>query len=166
MTLYNAWTDDGAKKVIEEAPERLRKSGWALLRPALDITVKCVSFYIFHPCFIHMGCRLWIMSGFQKNHALPLRCSRAILSGRLRNFDFWSNNLESCICRGTRNHLQYNFRTRCEANVYAFTVRGTTFLPQLDVSDLILSSSGLRIRWTTQLFIQYGGYIASSTPNY
>jgi hypothetical protein len=42
MRTNDAWSGVGAKRVLEEAPERLKTSGWNSLRPALDVTVKCV----------------------------------------------------------------------------------------------------------------------------
>lgn len=40
LRTYGAWDGVGAKKVMEDAPERLRTSGWDSLRPALEVTVK------------------------------------------------------------------------------------------------------------------------------
>ena len=42
MRASGAWPGAGAKKVLEEASERLRTSAWESVRPALDVTVKCV----------------------------------------------------------------------------------------------------------------------------
>ena len=43
---YGAWSDIGAKKVLEDAPKRLEASGWNNLRPALDVTVSMLELLI------------------------------------------------------------------------------------------------------------------------